>query len=59
MAFKLGKMEDLFMAYADQAKKFFIPEGISSSFEMNDLDFNGRSWWVGRGKKSALNYLSN
>ena len=42
MTFKLGMTVDLCKAYYAR---------------VNDLDLDGRSKWLGRGKNAALNYL--
>ena len=46
MAFKCGMAVDLCM-----------PSYAHTRFD--DLDLHERSQWLGRGKKSALNYLDN
>ena len=43
MAFKLGMMVDLCMAYMNAHSDY--------------LDLDARSQWVSRGKNSALNYI--
>ena len=45
MAFKLGTMVDVCTAY--------------NYAQFDELDLDGRSQWVGRGKDSALNYLDS
>ena len=49
MAFKLGMMVDLHMAYLY----------IFFHAHFDDLELDSRSQWAGRGKKLALNYLDN
>ena len=46
MVFKFGIKVDLCMAYMPHAR-------------FDDLDLDTRSEWVGRGERSALNYLDN
>ena len=46
MAFKLGMMVDLFIAYYAHG-------------HVDDLDLDARSQWLGRVKKSALNLSNN
>ena len=48
MAFKFGMTVDLFMAY-----------NMLIHVRVDDLDLDARSQWVGKGQKSALNYLDN
>ena len=36
-----------------------LVHGIHAHAHFDDLDLEGRSQWVGRGKTTALNYLDN